>query len=266
MTNIAILGAAGRMGQALVRCAGRLTAVRVVAALEQTGHAAMGRDAGTLAGVGHLGVPLTDNADAAGSADALIDFTFHTAAPGNVAQACRLGKAMVIGTTGLDEDETRAVRAAAARIPIVWAPNMSLGVNLLFAMAARAAAVLGLDYDVEIIETHHRHKQDAPSGTALRLAEKIAEGRGQNLADALTHGRTGFVGERPRGQIGMHAVRAGDAVGDHTVIFATEGERLELGHRATSRDALAMGALRAAIWVADRKPGLYDMQDVLGLA
>jgi 4-hydroxy-tetrahydrodipicolinate reductase len=172
---------------------------------------------------------------------------------------------MVIGTTGLDAAETRAVHEAARKIPIVWAPNMSLGVNLLFALVEQTSRTLGMDYDIEIIETHHRRKKDAPSGTALRLGEKAAQGRGQSLESAVTHGRCGITGDRPRGQIGMHAMRAGDAIGDHTVLFATDGERLELSHRATNRDAFAAGALRAAVWVAGRTPGLYDMKDVLGL-
>jgi 4-hydroxy-tetrahydrodipicolinate reductase len=265
MTKLAILGAAGRMGQALIRCAQQLDSVRVGAAVEQARHASLGQDAGLVAGARQTGVLLTSHTDAAREADVLVDFSSHAAAPGNAALAASLGKGLVLGTTGLNEEESRAVREAAARAPIVWAPNMSLGMNVLFAMAERAAAALGLDYDVEIIESHHRHKQDAPSGTALRLAEKIAEGRGQKLESVLKHGRQGLTGERPRGQIGMHAVRAGDEVGEHSVLFATDGERIEFSHRATSRDALAMGALHAAVWVAGRKPGLYDMKAVLGL-
>jgi len=264
MTRIAVSGAAGRMGQALVRCACSLPTVQLVAALEQAGHAALGRDAGAVAGLEPCGVRITDDTEAVRAADVLIDFTMPSAAPGNAALAASLDKGFVLGTTGLDREESQAVREAARRIPIVWSPNMSLGVNLLFALVAKAAGVLGLEYDVEIIETHHRHKKDAPSGTALRLAQKVAEGRGQDCAQVIAHGRHGMTGERPSGQIGLHAVRAGDAVGEHTVLFATEGERLEFSHRATSRNAFAMGALHAAIWLTGRPPGLYDMQDVLG--
>lgn len=265
MTHVAILGAAGRMGQALIRCAQRMEAVRIVAAMDQPGHVALGRDAGLLAGIDAIGVLLAGKTDESCKADVFIDFSSHAAAPANAALAASLGRGLVIGTTGLNKEETRAVADCASRIPIVCAPNMSLGVNLMFAMARKAASTLGLDYDVEIVETHHRHKKDAPSGTALRLAQAVAEGRGQDLDSVMTNGRCGLTGERPRGEIGVHALRAGDAVGDHTVIFATDGERVEISHRATSRDTFAMGALHAAVWVHGRKPGLYDMKDVLGL-
>jgi 4-hydroxy-tetrahydrodipicolinate reductase len=266
MTKIAIFGAAGRMGQALIRCAARRADVRLCAAVEQSGNPALGRDAGTVAGIDATGVLVSDDAAAAAAAaDVVIDFTFHTVTPKHAALVASSGRGMVIGTTGLDAAETRAVHEAARKIPIVWAPNMSLGVNLLFALVEQTSRTLGMDYDIEIIETHHRRKKDAPSGTALRLGEKAAQGRGQSLESAVTHGRCGITGDRPRGQIGMHAMRAGDAIGDHTVLFATDGERLELSHRATNRDAFAAGALRAAVWVAGRTPGLYDMKDVLGL-
>lgn len=265
MTTIAILGAAGRMGGALVRCCNRLPAIQLAAAVERSEHPMIGQDVGLLAGAGRTGVLIAGSMEAALAAEVWIDFTFHTVVPDNAAAAARLGKSMVIGTTGLDGAESEAVRAATRAIPIVWAPNMSLGVNLLFTLAERAAGILGLEYDAEIVETHHRHKKDAPSGTALGLAERVARGRGQKLNDAACYGREGIVGERPTGQIGIHAVRGGDVVGDHTLSFSSEGERIELTHRATNRDALAMGALRAALWVAGRKPGLYDMQHVLGL-
>lgn len=265
MIRIAIAGAAGRMGKALIQCAGQLDTLTVRAALEYAGHPDLGRDAGVCAGVDTIGVPLTDTASGIREADVLIDFTLHTAVPANAAAAADGGTAFVLGTTGLSDAEAAAVHAAAERVPVVWAPNMSLGVNLLWSLVKRAAAVLGTGYDAEIVEMHHRHKQDAPSGTALRLGEKIAEGRGQIFADVVDYGREGMVGARPEGRIGIHAVRGGDIVGDHTVILATDGERIELGHRATSRAAFAMGALRAAQWVHGREPGLYDMADVLGL-
>jgi len=265
MTTVAILGAAGRMGVALLRCAQRVKDVNVVAALEAEGHPRLGEDAGTVAGCGPSGLTISSDPRAAAKADVLIDFTVHVATAGNARWAADAGKAIVIGTTGLTEEEAAVVHAAAERIPVVWAPSMSLGVNLLFAMTEKAAALLGEEYDIEIIEMHHHHKKDAPSGTALRLAEKAAAGRGQTLSAVACYGREGQVGERPSGEIGIHAVRAGDVVGEHTVLFAAEGERLELSCRASSRDSYAMGGLRAAQWVLGRAPGLYDMQDVLGL-
>ena len=266
MTSVAILGAAGRMGEALIRCARALHTTRVVAAVERADHPGLGQDVGEAAGLGRIGVLLcADLVAAAEHAAVLIDFSDHRAVPGHAEVAVRLGKAMVIGTTGLDEGEARAVRAAAESIPVVWTPNMSLGVTLLFELVQQAARALGLDYDAEIVETHHRHKKDAPSGTGLHLAEAVARGRGQQLRDVACHGRDGIVGERPVGQIGIHAVRSGSVVGDHVVSLASETEIIELSHRALSRDAFAAGALRAAQWVAGRPAGLYGMKDVLGL-
>lgn len=265
MLRLAIQGAAGRMGQALIRGADRFDTLQVTVALEQPGHAGVGQDPGLLAGRGPLGLSITDDPAAIAEADVVIDFTFHTAVSINIPEADRQGKRYILGTTGLDAAETALVHDASGRMPIVWAPNMSLGMNVLFAMVKQAAAALGLDYDAEIIETHHRHKQDAPSGTALALARYLTEGRDQRLADVACYGREGMVGARPHGEVGVHAVRGGDIVGDHTVMLATDGERLELTHRASSRDAFAMGALRASLWLAERPAGLYDMQDVLGL-
>ncbi len=266
MPKIAIIGAAGRMGQALVRCAHQMPELQVTAAVEQASSSLVGKDPGLLAGIGENGLKITsDLAAAVKGADVTIDFSFHEAVPHTVRLAAQCGKPVVIGTTGLNPDERAAVEAAAKTIPIVWAPNMSLGVNLLFALVQQAGRALGVDYDVEIVEAHHRFKKDAPSGTALRLGEKVAEGRGQVFKDVAIFGREGLGGERPRGQIGIHALRAADIIGDHTVLFATDGERVEISHRATSRDAFARGALRAATWLSGHQPGLYDMQDVLGL-
>ncbi len=266
MVKVAIAGAAGRMGQMLVRCAAEMEDVELAGAGEREDHELLGADAGVVAGCAAAGVPLVADVGAAlAGADVLIDFTFHAAAPANVAAARSVGKAAVIGTTGLTNEEADAVLAAAASIPIVWAPNMSLGMNLLFEIVRQTASMLGAEYDAEIVEVHHRRKKDAPSGTALRLGEKVAEGRGQALRDVAVFGREGIVGERPAGQIGIHAVRSGDVVGDHAVSFATDGERVELTHRATSRVAFVRGALKAAVWVVGREPGLYDMRDVLGL-
>ena len=266
MIKVAIVGAAGRMGQALVRCSKVVTGMQVVAAVDTAACPLCGKDSGLIAGIGENGIKIThDLAAAVKDADILIDFSFHENVPVTVALATRHKKGVVIGTTGLNPEERAAVDEAARVIPIVWAPNMSVGVNLLFALVEQAARALGLDYDVEITEAHHKFKRDAPSGTALRLGEKVAQGRNQNLRDVAVFGREGLGGERPRGEIGIHAIRAADIVGEHTVLFATEGERVELTHRATSRDALAKGALQASLWLAGKNPGLYDMQDVLGL-
>ncbi len=264
MVHVAILGAGGRMGQTLVRCAQPFDALKITAAIEQDGHPALGQDAGLLAGIGASGLTVT-TPSAAARADVVIDFTFHAAVPGNLARAVQAGQAYVLGTTGLTEDEKAAVTAASRQIPIVWSPNMSLGVNLLLELVRRAASVLDAAYDVEIIELHHRHKRDAPSGTALGLAEAVAQGRGVKLDDVVCCGREGVGPERPRNEIGLHAVRGGDIVGDHTVLFAADGERVEFVHRAASREAFARGALRAAHWVHGRAPGVYPMRDVLGL-
>jgi len=266
MIKIAIIGAAGRMGQALTRCARQAQGLEIVAAVEAAISPAVGKDPGAVAGAGETGLRITsDLAAAVQTADVAIDFSFHENVPQTAKLAARYGKGLVIGTTGLTPDERAVVEQAAKTVSIMWAPNMSLGVNLLFALTQRAAAALGLDYDAEIVEIHHRLKKDAPSGTALRLAESVAAGRGQDFKAVAVYGREGLVGERPRGEIGVHAVRGGDVVGDHTVMFAIEGERIELTHKASSRDVLARGALRAALWLPGRKAGLYDMQDVLGL-
>ncbi|MBM4163150.1 MAG: 4-hydroxy-tetrahydrodipicolinate reductase [Lentisphaerae bacterium] len=263
MTTIAILGAAGRMGQMLIRCAARLPELRVTGACERAGHPALGQDAGQIAGTGPLGVVLADAWPA--DSDVVIDFTFHTAVAANLASAVARRQAVVLGTTGLSDDDKQRVADAAQTIPIVFAPNFSLGVNLLLDLVRRAATVLGPAYDAEIVEMHHRLKKDAPSGTALGLAEALAAGRGVDLKDVATYGREGIVGERPRGEIGIHAVRGGDVIGDHTVLFAADGERVELTHKATSRESFANGALHAALWLPGKPAGRYSMRDVLGL-
>jgi 4-hydroxy-tetrahydrodipicolinate reductase len=204
-------------------------------------------------------------AEALAGADALIDFTAPAATLENVKAAVAAGKPIVIGTTGLSEAQKAEISAAASTIPVVLAPNMSVGVNLLFKLTSEVAAILGLDYNVEIVEVHHNLKKDSPSGTAVRLAERAAEALGLDYAKDTAHGREGIVGARPARQIGMHAVRGGDVVGEHTVSFIGNGERVELVHKAHNRDNFARGALRAARFVATAKPSLYDMQDVLGL-
>ena len=243
MTRIIITGSKGRMGQALLACAANYRDLQVVGQVDQ------GDDLGAVIASG----------------DAVVDFSFHTATAGIVEHCARNRKALIIGTTGHSEADTLAARIRQAGIPVVWASNFSTGVNTLFWLTRKAAEILGPDFDLEVVEMHHRLKKDAPSGTARSLAEILAGVRKLQLEKAARHGRVGIVGERTRDEIGIHSLRGGDIVGDHTVIFANTGERLELTHRATSRDTLANGALRAALWVVHQPPGLYDMQDVLGL-
>jgi 4-hydroxy-tetrahydrodipicolinate reductase len=241
MTKIIIAGARGRMGQALLRCAENFPGLAV------TGRIDLGDD---------LRAVIADG-------DVLVDFTFHESTVAFARLCAASKKPIVIGTTGHTAAERRKLTALAARIPMVWSSNYSTGVNVLFWLTRRAAEVLGPEYDLEIIETHHRLKKDAPSGTAKTLAEILAAARRRQLL--LRHGREGLAAGRTAAEIGMHSIRGGDVVGDHTVLFAATGERLELTHKASSRDTFALGALRAAQWVARKKPGLYDMQDVLGL-
>ncbi len=244
MTQILINGSRGRMGQALLAGAAQMPDLNVVGAVD----------------VGD------DFAAALAPAEVVIDFTLHHVTP-DVATACAAaGRALVIGTTGHSEAEKAVIRQAATTIPVVWASNYSTGVNTLFWLTRRAAEILGPGFDLEVVEMHHRHKKDAPSGTATTLLEILADVRQVQLATQLRHGRQGITGERTPDEIGIHALRGGDVVGDHTVIFAADGERLELTHKASSRDTFARGALRAAGWVKGRPPGIYSMQDVLGLA
>jgi 4-hydroxy-tetrahydrodipicolinate reductase len=239
----------------------------VAGATERAGAIELGRDVGELAGIGVLGVTLTDRpAEMFAAVDAVIDFTAPAATAAHAALAAEAGCAFVAGTTGLEDEHRAALRAAAKRVPVVWAPNMAAGVNLLFALTERVAQALGPEFDIEIVETHHRHKVDAPSGTALALGEAAAAGRGVALRDVRESGRDGITGARARGAIGFASLRGGDVVGDHTVVFAGAGERIELTHRAASREIFANGAVRAALWTAGRAPGLYGMKDVLGLA
>ena len=265
--SVAILGAAGRMGRMLVAEAASAEGISLAAAIENPSHPAVGRDAGEVAGLGApIGVAIAAPS-APVAADVFIDFSFHTAVPGNLALAGKSGaKGYVLATTGLDAAEEAAVRDATAKFPVVRAANMSLGVNLLLGLVRRAAAILDESYDVEIVEMHHRHKKDAPSGTALALADAAAAGRGVGLADVATYGRHGLSdAERPRGEIAIHALRGGEVVGDHTVMFAGEHERIEFTHKAQSRAAFAKGAIAAARWLPGKAPGLYSMMDVLGL-
>jgi len=240
--RLIINGAKGRMGHALLAAAADLK-LPVAAAV----------DAGD------------DLAAAMAQGDVVVDFSVHSATHRVIELAVAQRKALVIGTTGHPADEKRKLAALAAQIPTVWAGNFSVGVNLLFALTRRATRILGADYDTEVVEMHHRFKKDAPSGTAARLLEIILEERKLAAADALRHGRSGITGERSPNEVGVHALRGGDVVGDHTVIYAALGERVELTHKASDRQIFARGALRAAQWIAGQKPGVYDMQDVLGL-
>ena len=263
-TTLAILGAAGRMGRMLVAEAAKTSGVKIAAAAEAPGNAFIGQDAGLVAGIGPVGVPITTT-DAA-AADVFIDFTFHAAVPGNLAAAARNGACgYVLATTGLLPEEEEAVAGAAASLPIVKAANMSLGVNLILDLVRRAAALLDPSYDIEIVEMHHRHKKDAPSGTALTLARAAAEGRGLDLDAVARFGREGVTGERPPDEIAIHALRGGDVVGDHDVTFAADGELVRLSHRATSRSCLSRGALRAARWLAAQPAGVHTIAESLGL-
>jgi len=243
MTKIIITGSKGRMGRALIACAPNFREIEIVGQVDQ------GDDLGAIIAQG----------------DVVVDFSSHTATPGVADLCAKHKKALVIGTTGHTDTDTFEIRLKQAQIPIVWTSNFSTGVNTLFWLTRKAAEILGPDFDLEIIEMHHRLKKDAPSGTAKTLAQILADVRKLHLDKAARHGRAGIVGERTPVEIGIHSVRGGDVVGDHTVIFANTGERLELTHKASSRDTFANGALRAALWVVKQKPGVYNMQDVLGL-
>lgn len=265
MVRIAIPGAAGRMGQELVRTCQSTAGVETGAVSEHTDSPAIGRDSGEIAGIDPVGVLIQGSLDPQ-NFDVLVDFTRPQPAMMHLQLCLQQNKAMVIGTTGFSAEEKEAISAAAKEIPVVFAPNMSVGVNLCFKLLATAAEVLGDSVDIEIIEAHHRHKVDAPSGTALGMGEVIAEALGRDLDDCAVYGREGNTGERERTTIGFSTIRAGDIVGEHTVMFASEGERIEITHKASSRATFANGAIRAAKWLAEQPPGLYSMQDVLGLS
>ena len=263
--KLVVAGSTGRMGRALIEAIGRAKDATLSGALEMGGNAMLGRDAGELAGQ-RCGVAIT--ADFAGtipSGDCLIDFTQPGGTLAHLDVCAANGVRAVIGTTGFSAEQRKSIELAAKRIPVVFAPNMAVGVNAVFKLAQVAAQILGEDFDVEILEAHHRHKVDAPSGTALRLGEVVAQSLGRNLDTVAMHGRHGVTGERDGKTIGFHAIRGGDIVGEHTVIFAGEGERVEVTVRSQSRMTYALGALRACRFLMGKGPGLYDMQDVLGL-
>jgi 4-hydroxy-tetrahydrodipicolinate reductase len=264
--RVVVTGAAGRMGGQILRLVSETEGVSVAGAVERSGHPAVGRDAGEVAGLGALGVPVSGSLEEAlPGADVVVDFTSAAASLQNLDAVCRAGKAIVIGSTGFTPEQRDEVRRRRDEARVFLTANMSVGVNVLLKVVADVARLLGDDYDVEVVETHHRFKKDAPSGTALALAESVAEALGRDLAGDAVHGRQGLVGERTRREIGIHAVRAGDVVGDHTVIFGALGERVEITHKASSRETFARGAIRAALWLPGQPKGLYDMRDLLGL-
>ena len=264
--KIGVLGASGRMGRMVIQATQESERCELVGGTEPAGSPALGRDLGELAGLGSLGLQVEDDAAALiARADAVIEFSVPAATAAHAGLAAEAGTIHVIGTTGLGPEEEAKLRQAAERTGIVYAPNMGLGVNLLMSLVEQVARALDPDYDIEIVEMHHKHKVDAPSGTALGLGRAAAAGRGVDLDTVAARARDGHTGARRAGDIGFAGLRGGDVVGDHSVIFATEGERLELTHKASSRAIYARGAIKAALWARDKGPGLYTMKDVLGL-
>ncbi len=264
--RVVVAGAGGRMGQALIRAVAGDPDTRLVGACDRDGAEVLGRDSGVVSGLGENGIAVTgDPLPLFAACDAVLDFTAPAASIAHAELTAQARLVHVIGTTGFDAEQEEKIRAAARHARIIKSGNMSLGVNLLAALVRRAAAALGPDYDLEVLEMHHRHKVDAPSGTALLLGEAAADGRGVDLDEAAVRVRDGHTGARQEGTIGFASLRGGSVVGDHTVILAGEGERVELTHRAQDRSIFARGAVKAALWGFDKKPGLYSMADVLGL-
>jgi len=264
--NVAIVGAAGRMGGRLIHAVVEAEGLTLTAAVERPGHPQIGMDAGLVAGAGDLGVKIGDDlARGMAAADVLIDFTFPEVTLKNLAVCAELGKSVVSGSTGFTPEQRAAAEKFAAKVPLVLAPNMSVGVNACFKLLKEAAKILGDGFDVEIVELHHNKKKDSPSGTAVRMGEVVAEALGRDYNQVANFHREGMCGERGKQEIGMQTVRGGDIVGEHTVYFIGMGERIEISHRAMSRDMFARGAVRACQWLAGKAPGIYDMQDVLEL-
>jgi len=264
--RIAVTGAAGRMGKMLIEAIEANADVTLTAAIEHPANSLIGADAGELADVGKKGVIIVDDANKVlQDFDVMIDFTAPAATVANAVLCAANGKRLIIGTTGCNEQEKASIVAASSDTAIMMASNYSTGVNLCFKLIKEAAAILGDDYDIEIVEAHHRHKVDSPSGTALSMGEAAAEGVGRNLKDVAIYGREGVIGARDRETIGFATVRGGDVVGDHSVMFLADGERVEITHKASSRMAFARGAVRAAAWIGQQERGMFDMQDVLGL-
>ena len=266
MINAVVAGAAGRMGGRIIHMIQKSEEVTLIGAFEKSGHPAIGKDVGEVVGLGKLGIQIKgDISEAVKDADLLIDFTTPESTLNNIRFIAGSGQAMVIGTTGITSEKQKELNLLAQRIRCVMSPNMSVGVNVLFKVVGNLSRILSNDYDMEIVETHHRLKKDAPSGTAMNLAKILADSTGRNLETDAVYERRGFIGVRTDKEIGIQSIRAGDIVGEHTVIFAGIGERIEITHRAHSRDNFAKGALLAATWVVKQSNGLYDMQDVLGL-
>lgn len=266
MVKAIVTGAAGRMGGRIISLIAGTDGIELAGAVEKKGHGLVGRDVGDFLGLGKTGVLLDDDLSACiGKGDVVIDFTHRDSTIDNLRTAAGNGKAIVIGTTGLTAEDNEQLAAAAADARCVFAPNMSVGVNLMFKVLEQVSAVLGDEYDVEIVEAHHNQKKDAPSGTAVKMARIIADSLNRDLDEVAVYGRKGMIGARTGREIGIQTVRAGDIVGEHTVLFGGMGERLEFIHRAHSRDNFAKGAIRAALWIVSQPKGLYDMQDVLGL-
>ncbi len=264
--KIGVVGCAGRMGLMVTRCIQQMTGAELAGGSEAPGLPAVGRDLGELAGLGTLGLAVSDDTVSLfARADAVVDFTTPEASVAHTELAAQAQSIHVIGTTGLDTEQQAAIGRAARHAAVVLAPNMSLGVTLLTALVEQVARRLDLDYDIEVVEMHHRRKVDAPSGTALALGRAAAAGREVDLDQVARRVRDGHTGARPRGEIGFATLRGGDVVGDHTVVFAAEGERLELTHKASTREVFARGAIKAALWARGQGPGLYSMKDVLGL-
>lgn len=266
MIRTGVVGAAGKMGKTIISLVAESNELELGAAVEQPG-VATGEDAGVVAGVGPLGVNIVDDlASVTSDIDVLIDFTIASATAANLETCAASGTPMVIATTGLDEAQKKRLYEVGEKQPLVFASNYSVGVNATFQLVEQAAKIFGDGVDIEIIEAHHRHKVDAPSGTALSLGEQVAKALGRELSDVEVHGRQGQTGGRDDATIGFHAIRGGEIVGEHTVMFISAGERLEITHRAESRANFGEGAVRAAAWVVGKEPGVYDMLDVLGIA
>ena len=264
MIRVIINGACGRMGRLIIQGVAQQTDMEIVGAIEYAEHPHIGSDAGVVAGIGEIGVAITSELDKVlGDTDVVIEFSKPRATLQHLKQVVEANKAMIIATTGFNSHELATVKALASQIRCVMAPNMSLGVNVMIQALELIAKALGDDYDIEVIEAHHNHKADSPSGTALRLAETVATALGRDLDEVGVYGRHGIVGARPKKQIGIHAVRGGDIAGDHTVLFATEGEQLSVVHRAHSPEAFAKGAIRAARWVVNAPKGLHDVSEIL---
>lgn len=266
MIRITVCGAAGRMGSRIVALSKDYPEIKLVGAVESKTHPSLGEDAGTVAGIGQLNVKIIESLEKViNDTDTVVNFTNPEATLQHLEIVKKYKKSMVIGTTGFNNEQIKIIQEAAKEIPIVFSPNMSVGINLLFKILKDIAQVLGDDYDVEIIEAHHRMKKDAPSGTAIKMAKVIADALGRNFDEVAVYARKGIIGERTKTEIGIQTIRAGDIVGEHTVIFGGLGERIEIVHKASSRDTFARGALRAVVWLSGKPAGLYDMADVLGI-